>query len=233
MVWSQGDGITIIIGKDRIFEMGDATLLLEELIDNLNKKGLFYLFQAQKPPKVGLIGTNWFTSEDLDLIGHLQGEWNRYRLALINNDVLQTKPDSLKWVGGNKYCLITVKNIYMASKKLKWTYISSGWWRASWGWTMPLKIKLFIWLLAENKLFFWENQQHKGHRGSSICLLCKNSDEKTQHLFLDYAFIEDVWQKLKSAINYECNWSGNNIYHCFKLWSATNPKLKSLPALIC
>jgi len=58
MVWSLRDGTAIIIGKDHILEMGGMALLSEELNDNLNKKGFFYLFQARKPPKVGLIGTN-------------------------------------------------------------------------------------------------------------------------------------------------------------------------------
>jgi hypothetical protein len=53
MVWSLGDGTAIIIGKDRILEMGDAALLSEELTATLNRKGLFYLFQAQKTTQRG------------------------------------------------------------------------------------------------------------------------------------------------------------------------------------
>jgi hypothetical protein len=118
------------------------------------EKGYTFLFQAQKNPQVGRIILNWYTSEDLDLTGHLQAEWNLYRCELINNGVLlQSKSDSLKWSGGNKSGMITVKNIYMATENLKWIYKSGGWQMALWGWNVPLKVKLFIWLLAENKLF--------------------------------------------------------------------------------
>jgi hypothetical protein len=134
MVWSPGDGISIVIGKDCILEMGEVALLLEELIVTLNSKGIYYLFQAQKTPNVGMISSNWHTSEDLNLAGHLQEEWNLYRRALINNGVLiQQKTDSLKWVGGNKSGVISVKNIYLALENLRCPHIIGSWHTVLWG----------------------------------------------------------------------------------------------------
>jgi hypothetical protein len=218
MVWSPGDGTAIVIGKDRILEMGEVALLSEELIATLNSKGIYYLFQAQKTPNVGMISSNWHTNEDLNLAGHLREEWNLYRRALINNGVLiQQKSDSLKWAGGNKSGVISVKNIYLASENLRWSHILGGWRRASWGWTVPLKIKLFIWLLAEEKILLWGNLQRRGHSGPGICHLCKNNEETTQHLFMDCAFTVDVWLKLKSALNFHGRWTGNNFMNALKV----------------
>jgi hypothetical protein len=79
-----------------------------------------FLIQAQKGTQVGRITQNWYTSDDLELTGHLQAEWSLFRCALINNGVfLQVKTDILKWSGGNSSGMITVKNIYMATENIE------------------------------------------------------------------------------------------------------------------
>jgi hypothetical protein len=154
MVYIPGDGKSILIGKDRILGMGDAAILSDELISVINRKGLFYLFQAQTGSQVGRITQNWISSADLELTGHLQAEWNLFRCALINNGVfMQEKPDSLKWTGGKSTGMISVKNIYLAAENMKTNFHLGGWRRAMWEWNVPLKIKLFTWLLVENKNF--------------------------------------------------------------------------------
>jgi hypothetical protein len=65
---------------------------------------------------------------------------------------MQAKPDSLKWTGGNSTGLIFVKNIYLAAENMKTNFILGGWRKAMWEWNVPLKIKLFTWLLVENKI---------------------------------------------------------------------------------
>jgi hypothetical protein len=65
---------------------------------------------------------------------------------------------------------------------------------AMWKWNVPLKIKLFTWLLAENKILSWEILQRRGFSGPGICLLCKLNVETTQHLFLDCDFAVEVWR---------------------------------------
>jgi hypothetical protein len=74
IVWSPGDGKSIVIGKDRILGMGDATLLSYELIYVINRKGLFFLFQAQTRSQVGRITQNWISSVELELTGNYK--WN-------------------------------------------------------------------------------------------------------------------------------------------------------------
>jgi hypothetical protein len=45
--------------------------------------------------------------------------------------------------------MITVKNIYTATKNVKWNYIFGGWRKAMWEWNVPLKVKPFTWLLVD------------------------------------------------------------------------------------
>jgi hypothetical protein len=120
-VWSHGDGKSIVIGKDCILGMGDAVLLSKELLVSINRKGIFFLYQAQKEAQVGIITLNWFSSTDLELTSQLQEEWSLFRRALILNGVfLQANPDILKWSRGNSTGLITVKNVYLAATTMKW-----------------------------------------------------------------------------------------------------------------
>ena len=79
-------------------------ILSKELIEVINRKGIYYLSQAKAMSQVGHITSNWISSEDLELTGCLRVEWKAYRVALINNGIiLQDKFDHLKWTGGNKY----------------------------------------------------------------------------------------------------------------------------------
>jgi hypothetical protein len=47
---------------------------------------------------------------------------------------------------------ISVKNVYVAMEKKKWNFVIGGWRKSMWSWDCPLKIKLFTWLVAENKI---------------------------------------------------------------------------------
>jgi hypothetical protein len=71
-------GESILIGKDRILGMGDAAILSEELISTLNQKGVHYLYQAYCEPRRGMICSNWYTSDELELEGHLASEWKTF-----------------------------------------------------------------------------------------------------------------------------------------------------------
>jgi hypothetical protein len=118
MAWSPGNGHSILIGKDCILGMGQSAILSEELIETINRKGIYYLFQAKALTQVGRITSNWISSDDLELSGCLQVEWKAFCVALINNGItLQEKSDQLKWTGGNKSGQVLVRNIYLAAEK--------------------------------------------------------------------------------------------------------------------
>jgi hypothetical protein len=92
-----------------------------------------------------MICSNWYTSDELELNGHLHAEWKSYRCALINNGVfLQERPDTLKWTGGDSSGQVSVKNVYLATKNMKWNFMIGGWRKAMWSWDCPLKINLLF-----------------------------------------------------------------------------------------
>jgi ribonuclease HI len=85
----------------------------------------------------------------------------------------------------------------------------------------------------ENIFLSWETLQRRGFIGPSICKLCLENYESTQHLFLDCAFTQELWNSLRMYLNYSGFWVGNNLIDCFKQWLAQNSQLPTLLALIC
>jgi hypothetical protein len=192
-----GMGESILIGKDCILGMGDATILSGDLISSLNLKGVHYLYQANFEPRPRMICSNWITSDELDLEGQLASKWKNFRCALINTGVqLLMRPEKLKWMGGDSSGLISVKNVYEATEKKKQNFVIGGWRKSLWYWDCSLKLNLFTWLVAENKILTWENLQHRGFNGPSYCILCKKSKETMHHLFVECSFSHAVWERV-------------------------------------
>jgi hypothetical protein len=171
LVWSPGSGQSIIIGKDLILGHGKSMILSEDLVTNLNQKSVYYLYQARSELRPGTICSIWLTSDDLGLVGDLALEWEMFRRALIDSGVqLLDRPDVLKWTGGDYSGQLTVKNVYDALETKQWKNSIGGWRKILWLWDCPLKIKLFVWLVAENKILTWENLQLRGHIGPGLML---------------------------------------------------------------
>jgi hypothetical protein len=74
LAWSPGSGHSILIGKDRVLGIGLSAILSEELIQAINRKGVYYLYHATCEPRAGMVCSNWLTREELDLIGPLYAE---------------------------------------------------------------------------------------------------------------------------------------------------------------
>jgi hypothetical protein len=78
---------------------------------------------------------------------------------------------------------ITVKNIYSALISTQDYPIWRGWKVNLWKWNLQLKIKLFIWMAAENRILSWDVLQKKGWEGPGICFLCAKTVLKISTTF--------------------------------------------------
>jgi hypothetical protein len=92
------------------------------------------------------------------------------------------------WTGGDNSSNLTIKNVYTTiSNTLRQNNI--GVWRKyMWSWNIAHKIKLFTWLIIENKIHTWDILQKKGWVGPDICHLCYKDDETMKHLFIKCPF---------------------------------------------
>jgi hypothetical protein len=74
---------------------------------------------------------------------------------------------------------LTAKNVYNALASKLWIPNICGWQRTLWDWDLAPKIKLFTWLLLEDKILTWDNLQRRGWSGPSICYLCLQKPKTT------------------------------------------------------
>jgi hypothetical protein len=104
-----------------ILGLGQDALLSQDLVSRLNKKGIYFLYQASRQVIGATTGISWICSDDLELPNPLAEEWDCYKAHLVDSGIsLNTKPDELIWTGGDKSGIISVKNIYAALSNLLW-----------------------------------------------------------------------------------------------------------------
>ena len=122
-----------MLGRDHILVLGEGVIFSEELISAINRKGVHYLYQAHCEPRVGMIGSNWISSNGLELEGCLALEWKLFHRALINVGVLLLENSGeLIWLGGDASGQIYVKNTFVSTEKNRWNFVIGGWRKALW-----------------------------------------------------------------------------------------------------
>ena len=133
------------------------------------------------------------TDNDLLLSEPLASEWIRFSTAMKSVGItLRAEPDVLLWAGGDESRLITVKNLYIALQKQHFSDPVLSWIHKLWKLQLPLKLKLFSWLVGKDKLLTWEALQRRGWVGPSICSLCKSAPEDLHHLLMHCPFSKEV-----------------------------------------
>jgi hypothetical protein len=211
--------------------MGIKALLSSRLLECLHNLGLHYLFHIKAPHSCCTLGENWKTSSSLLLDGELSAEWIRYTKHLNEAGIcLQERPDKLIWTGGDKSGYISVRNIYKALTEEIWPTRDLTWRNRLWKWNCPLKIKLFTWLLTENKLLVWDILQKKGWSGPNRCILCKENSETSHHLFVSCTFTQQVWKQVTETLTVTTQWQGNTASACFSSWCKKQQFYAPLPA---
>jgi len=102
-----------------------------------------------------------------------------------------------------------------------------------WSWSYTLKIKLFTWIVVENKILTWDILQRCGFRGPGKCQLCNQSSESAYHLFLECSFVTKVWNLISSSLSLTTRWLGGTFLACFKSWYAQITLYPSLLVVLC
>jgi hypothetical protein len=221
------------VGRDAILGLGSTTYLSQELLTVLHRQHIYYLFQAKGSTDQGSLSTQWKDCSDLGLSGNLALEWQRYCRALLGAGIqLRDQDDELLWNGGDSSGNISVKNLYEAIASTIWNQKCTGWRKQLWHWNIPLKIKLFTWLAATNKILTWDNLQHRGWEGPNIFHLCRLDSESVTHLFIDCTFTQQVWSRLFIALKLRTTWTGSSLKNCLEDWTKEESLYPHLPALV-
>ena len=94
-------------------------------------------------------------------------------------------------------------------------------------------MKLFIWMVSENKILTWEKLKRKGWQGPGICMLCKINNEYCDHLFVKFPFTKTVWAKATSFLCVKNWWEGVNFNLVFTSWVLDKTVPTTLAVLVC
>ena len=91
-------------------------------------------------------------------------------------------------------------------------------WKKVWNKDGLPKINLFFWILAHCKTLTGENIRKRGMEGHLRCILCKESEESLEHLFIECKFSREVWNQAYKDLHFDLilptNW--NDIFACWK-----------------
>jgi hypothetical protein len=157
LCWMPGEGREILLGRDVILGLGDRSLLSSAMRIHLRSLNLNTLDQIRTVSAASLLPDVWLSSSDLLLSEPLTTEWNRFTSALKGAGIsLKAEPDVLSWAGGDGSGLISAKNLYNALQNRFYTVPCLPWTNKLWKLQLPLKLKLFSWLVGNDKLLTWE-----------------------------------------------------------------------------
>jgi hypothetical protein len=175
----------------------------------------------------------WKSSDELGIIGEEASEWDHYCKTLVNSGILLTdRLDKLIWTRGDRSGNISAKNVYNALASKLWTHNKSWWHRSLWDWDLAPKIKLFTWLMMEDKILTWDNLQRRGWSGPSICGMCRQESETVLHMMLHCSFTQQVWNQILKVYKLNFSWMGSSLQSCIKDWTRKCPLRPMLPSII-
>jgi hypothetical protein len=95
-------GPFILLGRDRILGLGDASFLTPPLIEHLHNKNIWYLYQIRDRTLSATLPDNWLSSSSLGLNDDLATIWNTFCAGLSLAGIhLNDRADLLIWCGGD------------------------------------------------------------------------------------------------------------------------------------
>jgi hypothetical protein len=208
--------------------------LSESLVSTLHSKGIFNLDQVASFDTGSVHGFNWKTAEFLDLIGEQKLEWENYVRGLKHYGfVLSDVRDSIVWSWDSKEGKVSAKQAYEVQFLEEMDVGLEDWLIDIWKWQIPLRIKLFCWLMIDNRILTWDNLLKRGFVGPSRCFLCGKGEETINHLMVYCSFTKEVWNYLLKVLKVQRIWECGQLSESFQNWNKVKENWTELPCYIC
>ena len=159
------DGITLKYSLSNLYDLAVGKKLTVAKVYSKHRRNYLGLFMPFDP-----------NTPLANKIFHQLLEFN----AILESLVLSSENDAMSWsVSSNK--LYSVKSCY--------AILNDGGLRSQhamdiWKCKVPLKTKVFTWLVVHDKILSRENLAKKGWLGSIGCVFCGCAMESTRHIFL-------------------------------------------------
>jgi hypothetical protein len=203
--WQVGNGCSVRFWDDRWI----GQISLSAIYPNL------YHIAYDKNILVSQVFQNNSISIDFarQLIGVYQTEWHEL-VNFFRYFQLSHSNDKILWRWSTKG-QFSVHSLYTW---LDYGGIPNFDFKSIWSAHMPLKIKIFVWLLKQNRILTKDNLCKKGWNGDKSCVFCQE-EETVNHLFLHCQFVRCLW-----------NWIAN--YNGFTFGCATIAELWDIDGYI-
>jgi hypothetical protein len=144
----------------------------------------------------------------IDLVAENLQSWHNLVMRFTNIH-LTDKLDNFKW-SLNSNSWFPVNSMYQAFLDRNVVPNNSYLWTIK----IPLKIKVFLWLLYREAILIKDNLVKRNWCGNVICCFY-NSIETIQHLFFDCAPVKFIWRVIQLTFGLPTQ---NNIKHVFGGW---------------
>jgi hypothetical protein len=122
----------------------------------------------------------------------------RRLLDMINSFAIGREDDRPKW-NWEKSGSFSVKSTYKHLFSDESNEPNKRIWRAK----IPLKIKLFMWLVFQNAILTKDNLLRRGWSGDEKCMFC-SCDESITHLFFECSMAKYVWSMVAMVVGADC-----------------------------
>jgi hypothetical protein len=111
---------------------------------------------------------------------------------------LSTEKDFVKWTW-EKFGTFSVKSMYNHLFSSEVNNPKKKLWEAK----IPMKVKIFMWLIDANAILTKDNLRRKNWQGDKRCFFC-NIFESVEHLFFDCYVARYIWRLLAYIVGADC-----------------------------
>ena len=192
--WQAGNGLSIRFWLDRWH--GDCSL--QCIYPNLfhiayNKNILVYeVFDSQgiqikfSRQLVGVYHREWCA---------LLQQFQHFQLTNVNDQIVW------RWTSHGRF---TVHSLYTW---LEFGGIPNTSFSSIWQANIPLKVRIFLWLVKQNKILTKDNLLKMGWTGNSQCVFC-SEEESVDHLFINCIVAKSIWMWIANYNNFVFDCTG-------------------------
>lgn len=125
-------------------------------------------------------------------------EWERLMECLDDKQILEVDTEDVFFWAYEKSGIYSTRSMY---RNIMFRGVNNHRMRKLWKSKLPMKIKVFMWLLIQDKLQTGVNLKKKKWKGDMNCCLC-GKPENADHLFFNCILAKTVWTCFKEALGW-------------------------------
>lgn len=124
-------------------------------------------------------------------------DWEQL-MSLLDDFPLNLEDDKFTWVleKSGKY---STNSMY---RRLMFRGVNNKRMKRMWRSKLPQKLKVFAWLVAQNKLQTGDNLKKRKWKGDEKCCLCRKM-ENMDHIFFECHIAKTIWYCFKEALGWD------------------------------